>query len=271
MTLEASAGRDSGLGSAVARSAWKAAGVAEPVLDSRWLWVAAVFTGVGPLIIGYAAGSWWHQPLGAGLLFMLLLAAVRRDRPVVGMGVLAAAFAAHNAVAITLAYRDPAGSALIMPDAAGYYQAQVEWITTGTDPEYDWANWVPHHLQLIVVISAFCVTSMGLLPLVEGFYQVDLMNFYVGNLLANSTQPVTALFLGWHPWSAIRGLCYMVLVYELASWTLERVTSRVLSTPSARRRRWAAALTLFAADGVVKLLALDFVRNGLAANFIGTP
>ncbi len=255
----------------LARSAWDGAGLADPLLDTPWWWIAAVAAGTGPLALGYALGSWWHQPLGALLLFILLLAAVRRDRPWLGMGMLGVGFATHNALAIAMAYSDPAGSSLIMPDGATYYQAQVAWITTGTDPEYDWINWVPAHLHLIIGMTVLSVTSLGLLPLVEGLYEVDLMNYYVGNLLANSAQPLPALFLGWHPWSALRGLCYMVLVYEVASWSLDRLTARISSTPSARRRRWVAALALFAADGVVKLLALDFVRNGLAANFIGTP
>jgi len=255
----------------VARSAWQAAGLADPLLDTPWWWVAAVFAGIGPLALGYATGSWWQQPLGAFLLFVLLLAAVRRDRPWLGMGVLAVGFATHNALAIALAYTDPVGSSAVMPDGRTYYEAQVVWITTGVDPEYDWINWIPAHLHLILGITVLCITSLGLLPLVQGLYEVDLMNYYVGNLLANSEQPLTALFLGWHPWSAVRGLCYMVLVYEVASWSLERLTARNLSTPSARRRRWATALALFAADGVIKLLALDYVRNGLAANFTGTP
>jgi len=187
------------------------------------------------------------------------------------MGMLGLGFASHNALAIALAYGDPVGASAVMPDGQAYYDAQVLWITTGTDPEYDWMNWIPAHLHLVVGITVLAVTSLGLLPLVEGIYEVDLMNFYVGNLLANSDQPLTAFFLGWHPWSALRGLCYMVLVYEVASWSLGHLTRRQLSTSSARRRRWAVALALFVADGVVKLLALDLVRNGLAAHFIGSP
>jgi len=255
----------------MAQSAWQFSGIAEPLVEARAWWLAAVLAGTVPLGLGYLLGLWWHQPLAAGLLFLLLLASIRANRPARGMATLALCFAAHNALAIGLAYGDPAGAGAVMPDGQAYYDAQVRWITTGADPEYDWVNWVPAHVHLIAGITLLSVTSLGLLPLVEGVYEVDLMNFYVGNLLANSEQPLTAFFLGWHPWSALRGLCYMVLVYEVASWSLGHLTQRQLSTPSAHRRRWVAALALFAADGVVKLLALDWVRSGLAANFIGSP
>ncbi len=244
------------------------AGLADPWLDRPSWWLGCVLVGVMPLLLGVGIGTWLQQPLTGLGLFVLLLAAVRRDLPGRGMGALALGFGAHCAVAIALSAAVPEMASTAMPDGEGYWEAQVAWITTGTDPEYDWANWVPAHLHLLLGMTVLCFTSMGLLPLIEGLYEVDLMNFYVGNLLANSHSALPALLFGWHPWSVVRGLCYVVLVYEVASLSLQWVTGTQLSSPSARRQRWIAALALFLADGVIKISMLDLVRNRLAANLL---
>ncbi|TNE85993.1 MAG: hypothetical protein EP330_23955 [Deltaproteobacteria bacterium] len=255
----------------VGRDSWRMAGLCRPLADGPTWWLWPVAAGVVPLGLGWALGTGLHQPLTALLLFLLMLPHVREERPVRGMGVLALGFAAHCAAAIALARVDPTGAAAAMPDGVGYWQAQVAWITTGTDPEYDWVNWVPAHLHLLVGIGVLAVLSMGFAPLMEGVYQVDLMNFYVGNLLAHSANPLPALLLGWHPWSVIRGLCYVVLVYELASLALQWLARRPLAARGTRRVRWAALVGLFLLDGAVKWVTLDLVRDGLAANLLDTP
>ena len=257
-----------GLRQRVGAYSWRMAGLCQPLTHAPSWWLWAVAAGVVPLALGWLLGTGLHQSLTAVLLFLLLLPAVRDERPLRGMGVLGLGFASHCAAAIALARVDPAGASAAMPDGAGYWAAQVQWITTGTDPEYDWVNWVPAHLHLLLAMLALAFVSMGLVPLLEGVYQVDLMNFYVGNLLANSESPVPALLLGWHPWSVIRGLCYVVLVYELASLALSWLARRPLAEARARKLRWGAILVLFLLDGALKWVILDRVRDGLAANLI---
>ncbi len=248
--------------------AWRMAAVATPLTQGwRW-WVSCVLAGAGPLALGWLLSTSWHQGLTALLLFFLLLAAVREERPWLGGLGLGLGFAAHSALAIGLAWSDPAGASAIMPDGEGYWNAQRLWITTGVDPEYDPWNWAPAHLHLLVGIVVLSFVSFGLAALAQGVYEVDLMNYYVGNLLARSSDPVTALLLGWHPWSVLRGLCYVVLVYEVASWSLQRFTGRTLASPDTRKRRWALGLGFFVADALVKIVMLDVVRDGLAANLL---
>lgn len=246
--------------------AWQMAGLAVPLMRHRSWWALAVVSGVVPLLLGFALGTSLHQYVSATGLFVLLIAAVREQKPGWGIGALAVGFASHNAVAIGLSAMDPLSAAACMPDGAGYLAAQLEWIGTGEDPEYDWVNWVPAHLHLLLGMTVMAMFSMGLLVLVQGMYEVDLMNFYVGNVLAQSDNPAIALLAGWHPWSVIRGFCYVVLTYEVASLSLSLWSGRTLSTKRARRARWATALGFFLLDMAVKWSLLDVVRSALNAN-----
>jgi hypothetical protein len=113
---------------------------------------------------------------------------------------------------------------------------------------------------------AFTYTSLGLIPFWQGLYEVDLMNFYVGRLVAGSQSPALALAVGWHPWSLCRGAGYLVLTYEVASLSLARLVGERLSTPGARRKRWLVGLGLLVLDGGIKFLCLEPVRQVLAGN-----
>jgi hypothetical protein len=82
----------------------------------------------------------------------------------------------------------------------------------------------------------------------------------------SSRSPAVALLLGWHPWSVCRGAGYVLIAFAVASVSLRRLMGR-------RPRRGAgklliAGMTLLIADGVLKLLLLETVRQSLAANLL---
>jgi len=237
-----------------------------PLTNGRaWLlWPA--LAGSVPLLIAWPLGAWWHQLVSGVLVWALFLPAVVADRTARGVGVLAMGFAAHCATAIALSFCLGADVAPLFPDAAGYWAQQQVWIRTGVDPEYVVANWGPAHFQLLVAMVVFAAVSLGLTPLVQGMHEVDLMNFYVGNLVAGSDSAATALLLGWHPWSVMRGLCYLFLTFEVASIVLEKWSGSALSTSMRRRWRWTLGLVFFSLDGLLKLFLLPFVRDVLQLN-----
>ena len=213
-------------------------------------------------------GGAWHQILGALLLAPAVLGVARSDRTAAGVAMVLVAYVAHCATAISLAYNLPEVAAGLLPDGPEYWAKQEVWIRTGMDPEYVLANWLPAHGQLFVVVVALSYLSLGLLPLVRGFYEVDLMNFYVGRMLAEGDGSVMSLLVGWHPWSVMRGICYAFVIFELTSFSLERMTGRSLSTRARRRQRWALGVFFFGADCLVKIVTLDAVRNTLAAHLV---
>src|SRR5262245_38209383 len=113
-----------------------------------WL-LAGALAGAGPLALDALLGwsqSRWTTPL---LVTPLLLAAVSRASACRGIGTLAAAFAAHSAVAIALAAYAPHSLARACDGGADYWDRSQAWILTGVSREYDAAWWVPAHLQLL--------------------------------------------------------------------------------------------------------------------------
>lgn len=222
------------------------AGAARPVLTARGWPAVAVLAGTVPLAAGHLAGSPLHQPATAVLLAPLFWACVCEDRLGKAVAVTGLVLGAHSALAILLAARDPAGAAAILPGAADYWDQTRHWVRTGEDPEYQWATWLPRHLVLFAAAVGCGLATLGLVAFVRGVEQVDLMNFYVGRMAAQSDSPALAVLCGWHPWSVLRGLAYTVLVFEATSWVLSRVTGRPLSTPRRRAARWALGTGLAA-------------------------
>ena len=113
----------------------------------------------------------------------------------------------------------------------------------------------------VVAVVLFSYTSLGLIPLWQGLYEVDLMNFYVGSLLARAEAPGPGLMLAWHPWSICRGLGYLVLTYELTRLSFARLTGLNPGTAFSIRRRWAVGISFLLLDAVLKYLCLEPVRR----------
>ena len=236
------------------------------------IWVtAAVLVGAVPLLLALPLHTPMHQAVTGLLAQGLLLGAIARRRWRAGMAAVLLVFAAHCAVGIAAARFAPDLASAVMPGGLEYWQKQVVWIQSGIDPEYEPWNWVPAHLQLAAAVMALGYVSLGLIPFIHGFYEVDLMNFYVGRLLAHSDDAMTSLLFGWHPWSVIRGFAYAFLVYETAAASYRRFTGHTGLRGDARawgRRRLMFGLALVVLDGMVKLAMLEPVRAQLAANFV---
>jgi hypothetical protein len=231
----------------------------------RWL-AAGLLVGAVPMLIDGATGLPVSKLITAVMLVPLLVAAVVRDAAARGIGTLAAAFLAHSVVVIGLAAGDPDRLGRVFPDGHAYWQESHAWIVTGDSREYDVAWWLPAHIQWFVAVSVFTYLSLGLATYWQGLYEVDLMNYYVGRLMAQSQQPLLALAVGWHPWSICRGLGYLFITFEIASFSCERLTATRLSTHWRRRWRWSIGVGLLLLDGLLKFFLLEPVRGILAAN-----
>ncbi|MEW4455567.1 hypothetical protein AB1L30_23055 [Bremerella sp. JC817] len=240
-------------------------------LDDRlapwYLWYpAAMIAGSLPMLVAYLLGTPGGQ-LGSSLLLTpLLVAAVSRDSMLRGLGALALGFLAHCALVITLTYNDPNGVAAIYPRGEDYWQVTLQWVLSGQSPEYELSHWLWAHVQLMLASTFFSFTSLGSVTLWQGFQEVDLMNCYVGNMLIHSKNPFTTLLVGWHIWSITRGLGYLLLTFEVTSYSLERMTKVRLSTRLRRIRRWQIGIGFLVLDGVLKYNLLEIVRQSLENN-----
>lgn len=228
----------------------------------------AVLAGALPALLAIAVQLPFDRFITAIVILPLLLGATRRDSLTVGLGVMTLAIVAHCAVIITFAARDPDALFGMFPAGADYWERSHKWITTGESPEYSLAYWVPAHFQILAGSAAFAYTSHGFLTIWEGLYEVDLMNCYVGQLAAHSENVWLAVAVGWHPWSVLRGIGYLLVTFEVSSYSLQRMTATTLSTPHRRLTRWGIGLTFLVADGVVKFLCMEPLRQLLESNLI---
>lgn len=234
-------------------------------LGPAWRWLGAgVLVGTAPFALSWLLGvAAWALPTSLGLAALFVLGAAAR-RPNTALAAVGLGMFAHCALAIALVATDPAGAAPLLEDGVAYWEKTLRWVQTGESPEYQLWWWVPAHLQLVAVTVVLSYVSLGITTLYEGMYEVGLMNCYVGHLLAEAHDPVTALFVGWHPWSVARGLGFLVLTYELVDLSLSRLLGVPLSTRRARLVRWGVALSFVALDGLLKLFLLEIVRTSIA-------
>ncbi len=241
-------------------------GLARPVMNARSWPIVALAIGTGPLALGYALGTPLHQPLTGLLLTPLFWACVLDDRLRRAIALLVLVIGSHSALAIWLSARDPVGTSAVLSGSEAYWEQTLHWIQTGDDPEYDWAIWLPRHLILYAMMLLGGGLTLGLVPFIRGIEQIDLMNFYVGRLAIESESPTLAILFGWHPWSVLRGLAYTILIFAAASWVLERVTGRPLTTRARHRWRFALGTALAIADGLAKLWLAPLIREQLFHN-----
>lgn len=253
------------------RSCWQSAGTLLPLFGGEgwraWSWLpVAILVGALPVALSAPFGTNLHQPITALLLFALFLSALRSERVGACVAVVGVVYAAHSAVAIGLSAAYPELMDPCLPGGADYWALQERWIRTGVNDEYLVSNWLPFHLQLLVAVVILGYLSLGMIVFYQGFYEVDLMNYYVGQLLAHSESAPVALALGWHPWSLTRGIGYSLLALVVAQASLSRLSGVRLGTPRQKRWLWGLGLGFFALDCLLKLTVLDGVRAGLAAN-----
>ena len=222
--------------------------------------------GTLPFLLSFALNVPGHQLIAALALTLVCLACAREDAWVKGIGAIAVAYAAHCALVIAVSYANVERAAPLLPGAPAYWQRQIAWIETGADPEYELSAWVPAHLQLLGAVVLLGFTSLGTITFYQGFYEVDLMNFYNAQLLVASLNQPLAFALGWHVWSVLRGLGYLFITFEVISLGLQCISGVRLSDWATRRRRWALGLSLLVADGLAKAAMLGPVRDQMFAN-----
>jgi hypothetical protein len=231
-----------------------------------WL-LAGLLIGTLPCLIEYISGWPCARLITAIFLTPILVAAVVEDSLLRAIAAMTATFAAHSLLVIGLAIHQPAAMASLAP-AEPYWQESLAWITTGVSREYELSWWLPAHGQWFAAVTLFTYLSLGLVTFWQGLFEVDLMNYYVGRLVAHSANPWLGLALGWHPWSVCRALGYLFITFEVTSFSCERLTGTRLSTAGRRRARWIAGLAFLGLDCILKYALLETIRSALADNLL---
>lgn len=93
-----------------------------------------------------------------------------------------------------------------------YHLVTLEWILTGEGLPARPEEFIPLHIigAFRVIISS--LGSCGLITLIAGARELNIMNFHVAKLVQTSSAPLQTLLWGWPIWSLIRGWSYLSLM-----------------------------------------------------------
>lgn len=212
-------------------------------------------------VLGYLLGLWLAQPwLVPGLVgvpaWVVMARGLRRgrDREAVATMLLWAVSLGITATVIPVMAWDRAEANII--HGAAYRDEMWTWLRTGSGAEGNPREFVPQHLLHLGVFALAAIVSGGLLAIIMGTLLVGYMGFYVASLVHVSPQPWLAGLLGWHPWSLLRVLSYVVLGVVLAAPAL-----RAGAGFRDRRRLLAIAAALLLSDLLLKALLAERWRR----------
>ncbi|HSE42540.1 MAG TPA: hypothetical protein VLH08_17365 [Acidobacteriota bacterium] len=208
--------------------------------------------------ISIAIGFWSHNQYLMPLLNVLvpypvmykLLAEEKRKRAFATMLFWALCTGVLTTWAVVHFY-DQATAAIF--HGAAYKQEMFHWIRTGEGAEGNPARFVPQHLIHFVIFCVLSAVSAGFLSLLMGAFLMNYMSYYVGSLIANSSDPFLASMMGWHPWSAVRVASFVLLGVMIAEPTICKIVKRDYNYSEIRPYFW-AAITGIALDVVMKAL-----------------
>ena len=132
-----------------------------------------------------------------------------------------------GAVMSLLVYFLPEKTAVSIINGPPYRDEMFYWVKTGIGKEGTPSLFIPEHLIHLGVFLLLSLVSASFLAIALGAVLVDYMAFYVGSLLLHSRSFALTFLLGWHFWSLIRIVAYVILGVVLA----EPLLSRILKYP----------------------------------------
>jgi hypothetical protein len=240
---------------------------AQVIVLSRWWPLYAILAGVVPVLVGYSLGSALHQPITAILLAAPFYSCGLRGLFARALGLVGIIMGLHSGICILLSCLDQPGAAAALSGSSAYWQQTLAWLRTGEDPEYQAsAALLTQHLTLFGSVAIGACLTLGLGPFVEGVFQLDQMNYYVGRLIAQSDHAMGIALLAWHPWSILRGVAYSILAFECMTWMAARLAPEAVHAGHGHGTRLAAAVGLAIADVLAKASLAPFVREQLYRN-----
>ncbi len=136
------------------------------------------------------------------------------------------------------------------------YQTEMfEWVRTGVGKESTPSQFLPEHLWHFAVFAMLAVATGGLLALAVGSLLMGYMSYYVGMLMVESTNGMIALLLGWHVWSVLRVIAYILAAMVLAHLFFAKVRKEPMDAGMVKKYGGAAVVLLIADIALKTLLA----------------
>ena len=158
-----------------------------------------------------------------------------------------------GACAMLMSYARPSATATLFLRGDAYRAEMFEWVLTGRGAESTPSQFIPQQLGQAAIFTGLAIATGGALAMPMGAVLMNYMGHYVGTLASQSRHPAVTMIFGWHPWSIIRIISFVILGVVLSVPVLSRVTSVSIDRCTARRFIIAACLGLVA-DIVLKTL-----------------
>jgi hypothetical protein len=160
---------------------------------------------------------------------------------------------AMGVCATLLSYARPAATDELFIRGRAYRAEMFAWVLTGRGAESTPSQFIPAQLGQAAVFTGLTLASGGVLSMPMGALLMNYMGHYVGALASQSARPALTMVLGWHPWSVIRIVSFVVLGVVLSMPVLSRLLRFRVDWSAARPLALAACAGLVA-DIVLKAL-----------------
>ena len=210
--------------------------------------------------------------LGAGVIYPLyVLLVVRRRYNQAMVWVLWWAFCQSWAVAGATIVAPEQGSEVVL-NGTVYTENMFNWIVTGEGAEGSIQLFLPLHLREYILFALLSLITFGSAALILGTYLLNYMNFYVGQLVSQSSYPWLAALVGWPPWSILRVVGYIAtgLALTALAFNLSHKISRKLPTMDFPRQYLLMGIGLLLGDLVVKATLAPSWQKLLQMALIGS-
>lgn len=220
---------------------------------------------VAATIASYAVGWMVKSPPLVPVLNMLasypfMIAALRRGDLRLAIARMLVWALTMAVCATLLAYARPWDAGRMFANGAHYRDEMFGWVLTGRGAESTPSQFIPMHLRDTAIFVVVTLISGGFVGMAMGAALMNYMGTYVGSLAAASAKPAAAALLGWHPWSVIRIVSFVVIGVVLSVPLLSRLL-RFSEDRHERQRLLAWAGAGLIADVVLKALLAPTWRN----------
>jgi hypothetical protein len=149
-------------------------------------------------------------------------------------------------------YKYPETAKYSILNGEKYKKEMIEWVLTGVGKEGNPMQFIPVHIVELVAFIILSLLSGSIVSILMGVVLINYMAYYVAHLAAMGHS--SAFFvLGWHPWSVLRIIAYILMGVILSEPFISRIFHYKYQFTQARKLL-KIALCLWVLDMIVKAL-----------------
>lgn len=152
----------------------------------------------------------------------------------------------------------------VVINGKAYKEEMFDWIKTGIGRESNPKEFIPQHLAHIGIFIFLSLISASLFSIIMGSIMVNYMNFYVAQLIINSKNKIVPIIFGWHFWSLIRVISFVILGVLLSEPLLSLIKKK---TPQILKEK---TMILIAISGLILDIALKTIFSPLVGRILKT-